>query len=575
MQFCSNCGQQLDDDARFCPNCGAKIEPDTSKVENTNGSKANRAANTAEKKPNFNASPVKFTHGIHVNKVILIPIIIAAVVVVVIAVRGSVLSNSDKFLLYQGKLLEEKANSIGEYTNTLKDGISSDLTFTASYDGDSIDGLSDMLEDSSVVLKIDADKNSATANAILNLEGSDVVSAYGYIDDDKVSFSIPELNDDYYTANYHDLLKNLDEDELSEFKYSDLTGEDNSKNFKKKSTQYLKYLADGMNKDNFEVENDNIEYTLIDSHDADGKVYTWTPSSEDIQKIINKMADKMENDKDLADLVINDVEYLDVFYKLSNGNSSSIVDELKGYGSSDSWDDFTDALESGNRGNLSKALAALLRDNAEDIGDALEDEDFTWTLGTVNNKVSQIVLSVNDIDVIRYERAESKNDKVKESLSIGGINEIYMNNEYKLTDGKYDGTLDIGIEGDSLNIDYVMDKSGKSELGIPYGEYSINSISVPDLHYSSDTDDGDLELDVQKGDKGSDHILTYSSSSENLTVTMNSSSKGSADKPTGNKVDITDYDEDDFKQLESDLEDDLNDLVENLTEEYPDFAYLY
>ena len=116
------------------------------------------------------------------------------------------------------------------------------------------------------------------------------------------------------------------------------------------------------------------------------------------------------------------------------------------------------------------------------------------------------------------------------------------------------------MDYDSFTVDFDIDLSKKSVLGVPYGSYSL-----------SNYDERFLKLSVGKADNGgSDHELTIypdgSSGGDRITFTLNTTDKKAtfAKEPKEKATEITDI---------YDLEDIIYDISDELTDKLYDILY--
>ena len=123
--------------------------------------------------------------------------------------------------------------------------------------------------------------------------------------------------------------------------------------------------------------------------------------------------------------------------------------------------------------------------------------------------------------------------------SYGGAN-VYFRNEYTQKGDTYTGELNLSNGYSSLaSLRYDADTSKLSVFGIPYGSYDL---SVP-------SEGIQCSMEVSAGTSGStDHAITLWGSSymfrgafNRLELTVNTTSKSSAKKPSQKATDISNY----------------------------------
>ena len=566
MKTCPNCGRSVDDHAgfcsycgasqpaaepqappTFCPNCGERVEPGTAFCPNCGTPIARQSPPTP--------APKAAKSGGKIAGIIAAVVAAAAVVVLAIVFLPKLfVSDADRFVDYQtDKVIDPALKAVQTAFDTVgevgESKLSTDFTLTASVDNKDVN---EILEDSSVVLKVDVDGESAILNAEVNVMGSKLLSGALTYDKGVLGFYLPEADDTYYTVDVMELLDNLGIEitTMDDFTMPDISGAD----VVALMEDYLEIVFSVVNEDNLEVEkNENVRYSYL-SGKFKGTVYTFTPRAEDVEEMIEKLADHLEKDKKLKNLILEFV----------NSDSFAALLEEEGIDPEDVEDELDDLLEE---------LADELRDVAEDLGEEVEDADFTWTLAMEGKTVRVVSLSWKDYwgDEMAYvyECKGDDRDGVEQVLfeesEYGQY--VILENAYSRKGKTIEGELSFGDSAD-LTIEYEVDLGTVSELGIPYGTYTVE---VPD-------EDVMLTFEVEKAKSGTDHTLTielgdwYSSyyfdgELSEIQITLNTA-KGTAKKPSAKHTeDITDYSARELRELFEDLAYSLSDELEDAAED--------
>ena len=507
--FCPSCGERIPAGSAFCPNCHAPQTP----------------GKNVKVQPKSGKSKAPLFAGIAVAVVALI----AAGVFLIPSLFGS--SPEDTFVSAQEDIFVAPLLSAMEtHLDTYGTGkLSTDVTLSASVDSPEIN---QYLSNSSVVLKLDMDQDSLLAGGDLILMGSPIFSGTLTYEDGKLGFYLPELDDNYYVMDLSALMASagITGMDLSSFQMPKLSG----KEVRALAEAYLDIIYSMATKDNITVEQ-RQSYRLPEPGDSyTGTVYTFTPTAADVQAVMIKLADHLENDKDLRSLILK-LTSSGALQTLMTANMSSY-----GY-------DYGFDLESELDESL-RELAIQLRESAQYI-DLSQEIGFTWKLYMEGKEVRMVRLENNYGEAMVFERAGTASKGCSQIFYVEGYGTpAYLKNEYTKSGDVYDGTFTINSDYDeSISLKYKADTGKHSVLGIPYGSYSL---SVPG-------EDIALSMTVSEGRNGStDHVVTiqdngYAFGGEftRMDLTINTTEKSSAQKPSRQPTDITYYSEDELNQL--------------------------
>lgn len=435
-----------------------------------------------------------------------------------------------KFLGYQADYFNGKLKAM-EDLGLLRMEDNRALTFTVTGEVKGNKEVAEYLEDSSLVLKTktNLDKGNLQASLLVKLTGNSVLDAYGEYDNGNFSFAFPSIDKKLYKADVKTLLENNtgEEVQIPDLKKS----KENRKLGKKLLAKYGVLLSKSMNKKNLTTEKGTFTIEHLDEDLKDTKYkgtrYTFKPKAEEIEKFVEKLADMMEKDKDLEKFI-------------EQGAYGKYLELISGYGSNESTAE-----------QLSD-IADRLRDNAEDIGEELEDKNLTWVVGVEGKTLHEIYLFSDyddngelDTEEESYVVLASGKDKeeVAEFFNIspnGYSSVFYLWNTYKKKGKTLDGTITGMLDTLYLNkTDYTIETGKKYQI-LPYGEYKFRDV---------EGDNGKVTLTVKAGKKNSTDCELKMSGLSDLdyndirSMTLHINVKEGADiaKPKGKTEDITDY----------------------------------
>ena len=502
--------------------------------------------------PPMDQRPVKA--GGKSKKPLIIGVAVAAVAVVAAAVVAAVKflpgffsSPDEQFLSYQedlfvGRLLSGLGNGIEQIGSG---SFSTDLTITASVDNAEIN---QYLANSSVNMGVNMEGDSLVASGELILMGSSILNGTVTYEDGKLGFLLPQADNNYYVMDLAKVMRTVTGEDVD---FSALT-QANISNEQLVSLveAYLDIVRSAITEDSITVErNENVRLPGLGGSFT-GTVYTFEPSKSDIEDMIVRLADRLENDDELREVI------LQLF-------SSGVMAEAMG--------SYTAGMLESYLNEGLQELAGELRSQAGMIGRAVESAGFSWTLAVEGSNVRKISLSVQQAAIV-YEAKGTEADGRDELLYVsdGGERMELLKHSYTKTGDTYDGRLTISAgsgnvsspsigssdygssyaQENSIVLDYKFDAGKTSVFGIPYGKYSL---SVNDYYESYS-----FSLDVKAGSNGgADHIFTidmgdeyaYYSGFSKLSLTVNATDSSSVRKPSQNPVDISSYSEWELEEL--------------------------
>ena len=379
MRNCPNCGNAVQDGCLFCTHCGEKLEEhpvaEGMPVQEAVGGEApvqnsvnevhvaSGGADSQETKEKKGGKPY-FLIGL----MAVLILVLAGVFVLgkTVLSMGLFLSPKQKFLKYQADYFNEKLNDLDKleiFPLTKKN-----ITFTINGEVRGNKEVAKYLEDSSIVMKTktNPEKGSYQASLLFNLMGEDVLDAYGEYEDGKIGFAFPSLEKKFYQGELQSILSNSSDTEIE---LPNFNKKENRKLAEKLFKKYGSLLSEFFTEENFTVEKGSFK-TLVygvstnEEKEFKGTVYTFQPSAEDLEGILEKFADKLEKDEDCAKFLIQ-------------GGLGIMISKNIGYY------EFIDESRLAD-------FADWLRENAEELAEELEEKHIKWVLTMEGNQVQRI-----------------------------------------------------------------------------------------------------------------------------------------------------------------------------------------
>lgn len=507
---CPNCGTpRKDGTGMFCPKCGYKY---TNTID-TGFNAKKKTKETGMKSDNTKKSPKRF-----------IPLIACLVVfwgVAVIFAYNFFFSPQVRFINMQAELINK---TYIDPLNTLAKPFTKDFSSDITFSGNS-ENFGQVFKNTSAVLKTDLKKDQITLNGLINYDDETVFDVYCHVDKEAVSVSFPSLNDDYYYADLKKLKSNLDLDvDLDSLSPNVLNDISDTKKYSSILTRYGKLFLKQINSKNLTVKEsrkidfDNTGLYCL-NNDLKGRYteYIFNPSEKDIKSFLKDVGESMKKDEELKELY-------EAIY-LASIASDNIDNYKYGYSYSLSgavdYDDFVDNF----------------MDSIDDL--VFELDDMEWIVYAEGNKAKFISVNSGSRSVIAIGAFDDK-DEHHNAIAIDS-RLIFENYYEKSKDGTFSGY----INQNSIKYEDVNLKK-QSPFGIYYGKYTM----------------GDSVLSVDDGDRGTDHIIRGKiPSSGKYKFVINATNGSSVKKPSGNKVDVSDYDAKEFNELSEDIGQDMKDYL--------------
>ena len=566
MRNCPNCGNAVQDGCLFCTHCGEKLEehpvgegmpvqeavggeaPVQNSVNPVQGASAGAASQeTKEKK----GGKPYFLIGL----VAVLILVLAGVFVLgkTVLSMGLFLSPKQKFLKYQADYFNEKLNDLDKleiFPLTKKN-----ITFTISGEVRGNKEVAKYLEDSSIVMKTktNPEKGSYQASLLFNLMGEDVLDAYGEYEDGKIGFAFPSLEKKFYQGELQSIQSNSSDTEIE---LPNFNKKENRKLAEKLFKKYGSLISEYFTEENFTVEKGSFTMPIygeeFEEEEFKGTIYRFKPSTEDLEGILEKFADKLEKDEDCAKFLTQ------------SGLGIIISNHIDYYGFIDEscLSDFAD----------------WLRENAEEIAEELEEKHIMWVLTMEGKEVRKIQIRTDlgddgefngqDGDRNFLSCASGSHKKIKAEAFFFSLREyggaFSLRNVYKDNGNTLDGDAGLYVSGfvHIADVEYSVEKGKKDKvLGLPYGEYELRN-----------TGDARARMTVSAGKKNStDYEIKISGLEEDylpgiktLSIHVNAKEGADLSRPKGKTVDISDYTWDEVNELGEAFSEELSNIGEEI-----------
>ena len=571
MRNCPNCGNAVQDGCLFCTHCGEKLEEHPvgegmpvqeavggeEPVQNSvNAAQAASAGATLQENKEKKGGKPYFLIGV---VAVFIAVLVGALLLgKTVLSMGLFLSPKQKFLKYQADYFNEKLNDLDKleiFPLTKKN-----ITFTINGEVRGNKEVAKYLEDSSIVVKTktNPEKGSYQASLLFNLMGEDVLDYYGEYEDGKIGFAFPSLEKKFYQGELQSILSNTYDEEIELPNFN--KKKENRKLAEKLFKKYGSLLSEFFTEENFTVEKGSFTMSIygedFKEKEFEGTIYRFKPSAEDLERIVEKFADKLEKDEDCAKLLIQ------------SGLGIMISNQIDYYGFIDEsrLSDFAD----------------WLRENAEELAEELEEKHIMWVLTMEGKEVRKIQIgtdleddgefNLESGDRTFFECISGRYKKIRAELfGFGDVQGDQIGfdiwNVYKDNGKTLDGDCHLYVRGFRYyaGVEYSVEKGKKDKiLALPYGEYDFSDA----LGYDGPRG----KMTVTAGKKNStDYEIKISGLEEDylpgiktLSIHVNAKEGADLSRPKGKTVDISDYTLYEVKELGEAFSEELSNVGEEI-----------
>ena len=456
----------------------------------------------------------------------------AAAAVTVAAVGAAVLLHrmtamtGERFVRVQAEALRQEAAPFEGLGAVFENGFSSDFVFSMQMSRSRLLALSRSGNENYMLVakalqrgiqaKVDLGRHLETA--VLNLEfGTDDSAKLNFdcfLDSEKFGYRIPQVGKQVFVLNYPEVLGQYSGG--ARFSTAELAALVPSKELLSASAaRYGRVLAAAVKPKEIKVKKrayiSHVLKRQLD-HEMKGEytVYTWNPDRETLETLFRSLAAEMREDKDFAD-----------WYNRRQEAGEELAKVLgMGRGKAAGFSDVADYVEK----------------HAADWAETLEKRNLRWKLVLQGKEVAAIrVVDNGERPLFCYER-----DQVGDTLYHGVGGEVFLGTfaeERSKKENSYEGRVigrlamfgDAWLWGFRLYYSKVPLDGKPSVLGLPNGSYRYT-------YFDADRPDRKYTFEVKEKWGRSVYELDDGYDKFTLTATR----KGSAEKPTGREVDISD-----------------------------------
>lgn len=440
--------------------------------------------------------------------IVLGVIALACVALILVLVLGGG-SPAKEFIGYHQSLLLAPFEGL----SALEDGpeeLSTDMTLTMSMNDPT---MAELLDSTSLVMKIDVGEDRGTINYTLNMLDTDLLDVNMSYFDGILDLQIPQSGDTVYeftVSQMMDMMEYLTGQsfDLEAMEKNQLT----AKELSALAKTYFDLVSSAVTDKNVEkARKQEVAQSQLGGT-ALCTVYTYTPKAADIESMLLALADHLEQDEDLRSVILKVLAPAAV-YSPDLGNAQSLNEELA-------------------------QIVSDLRANAAQTGADVESSGFNWTLAVEGDEIRQICWNFpQEGGRMAFEHnGDEKNGTSVFYLSTYDELDGSISYDYAADGDQARGQLifrDDDSDMDGMILSYDLNTGETSNLGLPYGEYSLE---LP-------MDEGSISLDVGADGEGWMHTLRAAEYGEEFFhLHMATTPESTAQPPLGPMDDMTDAD---------------------------------
>jgi len=577
MKFCTTCGAAIEDGTKFCPSCGAaqidapapeaapaytpapestlapefaEIGPDTPKP-----AKAPKKAKKAKK------SPV----GAIIAIVAVVAILGAAAALWFTGIIPNLLMKPyQRFTSIHTQITDPMVDALaasvtGNYSDIegANTKLDTDMTITAEIDDSGLPyyyaSIVDIVNDATVTLKVNAEYGKESLIGIESeIMDTDVFGGTIVLGTDYIGVQVPALSDEYYVLKFEDIAELLDEmgvdvdEDLVETYISMASGKTamtsmKQADVKKLLNKYVEIFFSMVNEKNCVQTKGTVKLNGVGKK-VDCTILTFTPTADDITKMVEELVKTASKDKDLAKLAQEVIAYN---LTVSGEDADDAEDAAE-----EAWDQLLESLED-------------LTDNVDDFADYIEESEVKIVVGYTKDGIClyQISEAADDEEICVEFDNYFDGSKGAQMLCIYDVEEdealvTYMQNRYKVSGDTYSGEMTVYMsEYDyytpDVTVSYKVSAKNKTVLGMPVGSIEIEMGK-----------DMTVSIEAKEGKKGDEHVIGFDIDGIEGEITIVATDKSSVSKPKGKGTTV---DADSYEDIVEELSEAVQEVIDDLS----------
>lgn len=420
---------------------------------------------------------------------------------------SAALDYNDFFELQKSYLISQISSQAGAWFKAFEsDTIARTISLSADVSGTSLDKYQLFFDNSALTYSVSLSEDEAIASGELIINGQHILGASGAMDEKQIRFYLPDANDGYYCMDTNAFFSKYGKDKvtLNDF----LKQQPTEKELREALEAVLDTIGTAVTKETIQIET-NQAVTLLYGDQKEHKctVLTYTPEKESLTAMFNKLADLIESDETIRQLM-NIVSLEDEHWKITNAAEA----------------------------------AAKLRENAETYADKIVSSGFVWKLAVEGNEIRKSTFITNNEEVFAAELTGNPDSGGETALYTTKNDNFLLRDTFAVKGSERSGTVILDTKDSSNEMAYNINRESYSVLGLPEGTYhfTLNNSKLP----------AEADLEVSRGDDGTHlHKITVKSSAASFTIYLNAAAMANVRMPEGEPTDITNLSETELNQF--------------------------
>ncbi|MBR5970186.1 MAG: zinc ribbon domain-containing protein [Lachnospiraceae bacterium] len=403
-----------------------------------------------------------------------------------------------------------------------RDGISMDVSLSAEIAGqdEQIQKIQKLLDGSAIIFKIDTTPGRILCNLILNLKGSNVLEGIVTLTENELGFSVPALDDRYFTMDLDFVLANFGDGYEEVFSGGALAvGESVSvEEMTALGRKFRDLLASHISAEALLIE--EVKDVRLEGlqQSVSGKMMTWKPTADELEALLLDIADFLEKEETLH-------KAMDAtpFLSMSTGSGAA---------------------------NLLKEAAGDLRKDAKESAKQMAESGFAWSVLTEESgALARIRIETGEVALI-FETVEEGNGR-KEAYLVTerGARAIAVMHSFQDANDLRSGSLEFSTDFGGVDMRYERGLTKRSVFGAHYGWYDIDLGSiVPGYKMRFEiAEDSTYDAVMTLSMEGLDTVT--SGMVEKVKLFLRVKEGSTAKEPEGARTDITNYSQQQMQDL--------------------------
>ena len=401
----------------------------------------------------------------------------------------------------------------------------------------------DMIGQGQIDIRAGQTEDGGVLNVDVWVGDYDLLSLRASVDAENLNIQIPQADDTVYTIRGEKVMEWMEQlngmmsqdggNPFAALQPPAITPEEYQEIF----APYLQLVAENIQQSLSMAQGETAELKMLGETVENCTLYTYQPSAESMQTFLNGLADTMETDAGLENVVTQWADFLE--------NAGGLLNVTAAGNSVDM------AEVAGQIKERYAQLPAMIRENADTIAQTLAAVNFRILVYVDENSTPVMIemLGENEDQTMRIAfEGQIADDDIRYYIGaeVPGTS-VYTTGHTTESNGVVEGEHMSVSDGETLSeVTYSFDLNSLSVIGIPYGEFNVNASGAGSIGFSMfEAENGGDTLELSFN---GEEVTGETASSATVWVNF-VASVDQLLQPEGPTVDISDYTMDDYMNL--------------------------